>query len=71
MGDGRMRANVLLAASSGKPGAFLRQEGPVLKVAKDMGVGEIVFWTPRARSWARVLGPQWRRDGDWFARSIG
>ena len=68
--SGTMRANVLLAASIGLSGAFARQERSMLDIAKDIGAAEIVFWTPR-RGWGRLLGPEWRRDGEWFARSVG
>ena len=66
----KMRANVLLAASTGQPGAFRRQETAMVTVARDMGASEMVFWTNRVRAWASLLGPEWRRDGDKFARSI-
>lgn len=66
----RMRANVLLAASRGEPGAFSRHEESMLSIAADMGAQSLVFWTNRPRAWRRVLGPHWRLEGELFERTI-
>lgn len=66
---GRMRAVVLLAVSTGSPGAFRRQERAMVEVARELDAEELCF-TTRRRGWARLLGPQWRFDGEMFVRSV-
>lgn len=67
--DGTITAMVLLAASFGDAGAFKRQEEPMMQVARDMGAQRLAFRTDR-RGWARLLGPEWRLDGEVFSRSL-
>lgn len=66
---GTMRAMVLLAVSTGAPGAFQRQEEEMAGVARELGATELAFTTSR-RGWARLLGKHWRFDGEVFSRSV-
>lgn len=63
-------AYVILAVSTGLPGAFKRHEGDMLHLAKDIGAQRIAFRTERVRAWARLLGPQWTRTDDRFEREV-
>jgi hypothetical protein len=70
-GDGgTITAFVILVVSTGRPGAFQRNEGAMLKIAQDIGAQRIAFRTHRARAWERLLGPQWRRADDRFEREV-
>lgn len=66
---GTMHAMVLLAVSSGVPGAFHRQQGEMLQVARELGAQWLSFHTKR-RGWTRMLGPQWRFDGTMYSRGV-
>lgn len=66
---GTMRAFVLIAASTGLPGAFQRQERAMLAIAHDLGASELAFRSDRP-GWLRVLGPEWSCDFDLFYRSV-
>lgn len=68
-GDGTMRAFVLIAVSTGRPGAFHRQERAMLAIARDLGAVELAFRSDRP-GWLRVLGPEWSCDFDLFYRSV-
>lgn len=69
---GGVEAQVLLAISSGHVGAFKRQEGAMVAIARDLGASVLSFQTDR-RGWARMLGPAWHleqdADGGTFSRS--
>ena len=67
--DGTMRAFVLIAVSTGRPGAFKRQEPAMLTIARDLGAVELAFKSDRP-GWLRVLGPEWACDFDLFYRSV-
>lgn len=64
---GGIVAEILLAVSTGLPGAFKRQEAAMLRIARDLGAGVLSFETDR-RGWARLLGPAWHADEDGFSR---
>jgi len=66
--SGKMRASVLLAVSTGSPGAFSRQEPSMLKIARDLGADELSFETYRT-GWGRMLGPEWSLQGEIFVRN--
>lgn len=65
----RMRLEVLLAVSSGTPGAFARSEAGILAIARDLGAEEITFTTTRS-GWGGVLGPEWGRLRNTFSRTV-
>lgn len=65
----KMRAMVLLAFSSGKAGAFKRNEPSMVAIARDLGADELAFKTDR-QGWTHLLGPEWTQDGETFVRSI-
>lgn len=63
-------AMVLLAVSSGLPGAFHREEEAMLAIARDLRAQTVTFQTDR-RGWARLLGPAWQQTPDGaFTRSL-
>lgn len=67
-----VECKVLLAVSSGVPGAFKRQEQAVIAIARDLGAALLTFRTDR-RGWPRLLrmlGADWRREGEYFIRSV-
>jgi len=64
------RAKVLLAVSSGKPGALQRRERDLVTVARDIGAAEVSFHTDRPRAWRRMLGPQWDTADERFWRPV-
>lgn len=67
--SGTMVAEVLLAVSRGRHGAFQRHEADLVAIARDLGAQELAFRTDRP-AWRRVLGPHWaQRDDDTFWRS--
>lgn len=66
--SGKMRCNVLLAVSTGSPGAFIRQEPSMLKIARDLHADELAFETYRT-GWGRMLGPEWALQGEFFVRN--
>lgn len=68
LAGGGVEAQVLLAVSSGHPGAFRRQEGAMLAIARDLGASVLSFATDR-RGWARMLGPAWHEHAGTFSRS--
>lgn len=63
------RAYVLLAVSTGTAGAFERNEAAVATMARDMGATVLAFRSDR-RGWAKVLGPEWRHQGDLYERTL-
>lgn len=67
--DGTMQAFVMIAVSTGRPGAFRRQEPAMLAIARDLGAVELAFRSDRP-GWLRVLGPEWACDFDIFYRSV-
>lgn len=67
--DGKIDLEVLLAVSAGLHGAFKRNEQAMLAIARDMGASTVSFRTDRA-GWQRLLGPEWRRQGDTFSREV-
>lgn len=69
-GDPRgMQAFVLIAASYAGSGAFRRNEAAIVEIARDMGASTLAFRSDR-RGWRRALGPQWRRRGDLYERTV-
>jgi hypothetical protein len=66
--SGKMRCNVLLAVSTGTPGAFMRHEPSMLKIARDLNADELSFRADRT-GWPRVLGPEWSLQGEVFVRN--
>jgi hypothetical protein len=67
--DGTITADVLMAASFGVPGAFKRREEQMIRIAHDAGAKRLAFRTDR-KGWKRLLGPEWRLDGEVFSRSV-
>lgn len=66
---GTMSLWVLLAVSTGVPGAFARHEQAMVEVARAMDVEQMIFHS-RRRGWARMLGARWRFDGEYYARDV-
>lgn len=64
-----MRAFVLLAVSTSGLGAVQRNEAAMVEIARDMGASTLAFRSDR-RGWRRALGPQWRRRGDLYERTV-
>jgi hypothetical protein len=64
-----IRAVVLLAMSTGVPGAFRRQEKTLVHIARELGAAEMAFKTDR-RGWGKLLGPEWAKRDDSFIRSV-
>lgn len=62
-------ADVLLAVSNCRAGAFRRQEQAMVAIAQDLGASTLSFRTDR-RGWARMLGPAWREQNGTFSRTI-
>lgn len=61
---------LLAAATGGEPGAFMRNEGAVATIARDMGARRLAFRSDR-RGWERVLdAARWRRSGDLYEREV-
>jgi hypothetical protein len=67
--DGTITAMVLMAASFGIGGAFKRRETEMMAIARDAGASRLAFRTDR-KGWGRLLGPEWRLDGETFSRSL-
>jgi hypothetical protein len=67
--DGTITALVLLAASFGDVGAFKRQEEAMVKVARFAEATRLAFKTDR-KGWKRLLGPEWKLEGDVYSRSV-
>ena len=67
--DNRWQAFVQMAVSTGKPGAFKRNEESMLAIARDMGATSLGFRADR-RGWARLLGPEWRQSGKRHERGL-
>ncbi len=68
LGDGQHEMFLWLGVAV-KYGAFERQ-GPALQlIARDLGA-ETIGLCARRRGWVRRLGPEWRRDGNHFSRSV-
>jgi len=67
--DGTIDAMVLMAASFGDIGAFKRREREMMAVAREAGADRLAFKTDR-RGWKRLLGPEWRLDGETYSRSL-
>src|SRR5688572_18335719 len=61
-GADALELQVLLAVSTGAPGAFKRQEAAVCAIARDLGASSVVF-LPARRGWDRMLGPGWITRG--------
>ncbi len=59
---------VLLAVGY-QPGAYQRREPDLDSIAADLGASVIIM-CPRRRGWARLLGPNWIRQGDVFMRGV-
>ena len=68
--DNGTRLFVLLAVSTGIPGAVARQEAAIDMIAREVGVTRVAFRTNRRRGFRRMLGPRWERIGDEFTRSV-
>ena len=60
---------VLLAVSTGTPGAFRRQEAAVCAIARDLGASAVVF-VPARRGWDKVVGPEWITRGNAYVRQL-
>lgn len=60
---------VLLAVSTGAPGAFKRQEAAVCAIARDLGANAVAF-KPYRRGWKRLVGPEWIMRGALFVRFL-
>lgn len=67
--DNDLELLVLLAVSTGTPGAFRRQESAVRAIARDLGASAVVF-TPARRGWTRLLGPEWITRGNAYVRRL-
>lgn len=67
--DGTISAKVLMAASFGEIGAFKRTEREMMAVAREAGADRLAFKTDR-KGWKRLLGPEWRLDGETYSRSL-
>ena len=67
--DGKMDLKVLLAVSTGEPGAFQRQQDAMVTIAKDIGARRLTFKTDRT-GWGRMLGQEWSLQGETFSRSL-
>jgi hypothetical protein len=59
----------ILLAIGYRPGAFKRREPDLDNIAADLGASVIIM-CPRRRGWARLLGQNWVRQGDVFAREV-
>lgn len=59
---------VLLAVSASQ-GAFQRNESMMVKMAREIEAKRLIFHTKR-RGWARILGPDWWFDGEFYTRSV-
>ena len=68
--SGTIRTVVLLAMSTGVPGAFKRQERALMHIARELGSTELAFKTDR-RGWPKLLGPEWSSEASGsFFRSV-
>lgn len=69
-GDNGTRLFILLGVSTGYAGAVERQDQALNIIAREVGATWVAFRTNRHRGMGRILGPEWRQDGDEFSRSV-
>jgi hypothetical protein len=68
LGEGQHEMFVWLGVAF-RHGAFERQDAALRLIARDLGAERVGFCA-RRRGWARRLGPEWKRDGNHFSRSV-